>query len=401
MINMKIMYVVSDDIYRNTSANIRNVSLIRGLLDYGHTVQVVCMHQKTPIDRELANAIKGSKVTHINSPAIGQTLQMQKAASDGLVRKLKKLAVKIYNMIRIYDPNIRKVKRIKLDTKMFDIPDVILSSSDPRSSHVLALRIRKCINFTGVYVQYWGDPMLNDISASNLVSVLLKITEHRLLNSANLIVYTNEAVRDYMCQLYNLAHEKTLAIPTSCAVNKTVAKVPPCLERKIRLGYFGGYHRKTRNMKPIFEAVLKNPDLHLTIAGDNDYDVPKSERIHYYPRVSAQKIAELQENVDILIVVENIPKATAKNNCFQIPGKVYHYGITNKKVLVICETGITKTLLDQYGRYAFCENTADAIGEKIVQLYYDNSPQLSEPIKDFLPKNIAAKLINAIKEIEL
>ena len=64
---MKILYVISDDITNNTSANIRNISLICGLLENGHAVQVACLNNNKKHDASLKRIIGSAKITYLNT----------------------------------------------------------------------------------------------------------------------------------------------------------------------------------------------------------------------------------------------------------------------------------------------------------------------------------------------
>ncbi len=394
---MKILYITSDDILRNSSANIRNASLVRGLKDIGHDIKVLCL-KPNKHDKHLEKILSDVDILYaINTPinTSHNTAALQKP------NIFKTIAVKLYNLIRVYDPSARLVRKVKTESLPIGTPDIIISSSDPRSSHLLAKKIIKNINFKGKYVQYWGDPMMNDISASLLVRPFLRNAEKRLLRLPDLIVYTNDATVRQMAQEYNIPQHKMFSIPTPCAKSQEISSAPKDNnDEVVRIGYFGEYYSSRRNIIPLLEVITNNPKYHLTIAGSTDINVPATANITQFPHIGAAQVAELQENTDILIVLENKPKnKLMANNVIQIPGKVFHYGITDKKILIIEETGLSKSAFDKYNRYYFCDNNISDIQDAMEHIAKDNTPSRCTPLRDFFPENVAKVLIEQIDKI--
>lgn len=398
---MNILYIISDDIAHNTSANIRNVSLIRGLIDVGNCVQVIFLYHGKKRDKSLIEAISDSKLTCLNTIVERpNAVQSGSRSKNVFVQQGRKVLTKVYNCFRVYDQYKIKVKSLKIDTSKIIPPDLIISSSDPRSSHLLALKIIKSIKYQGKYVQYWGDPMSTDISSSRLVKILLMSAERRLLARADKIIYTNHTIVSYINQKYGIPMDRICEIPTSNVFSITQNKYDKNTQIKdhIVLGYFGGFFKQTRNMKPLFDAVVHNSKYKLILAGLTDWEIPACDRIEYFDHLSADKIAELQDGIDALIVMENIPRSDMGGCCLQIPGKVYHYGLSRNKVLVIMETGICKNEFEHYNRYFFSNNNADAISNAIEDLVKDSTLSYATPLQEFYPKSVATFLVNQIYE---
>lgn len=395
---MKILYITTDDILRNSSANIRNASLVRGLKDIGHGIEVLCLKYNKQ-DAHLKTILEGINITYL----FGQESSHHEVRQTGIKKILKPYAVKLYNAVRTYDPLAHLVRKVKKEVLSFDMPDVIISSSDPRSSHLFAEKVIKLLNFQGKYIQYWGDPMMNDISASLIMRPFLRMAERRLLKLADLAVYTNDATVLQMHQTYGIPLKKMTSIPTPCATTAlTCSEVDstPSTKQNIKIGYFGEYNSKRRDIMPLIKAVISDSQLSLTIAGATDIQLPKEQNITCFPHLGAAEVAKLQEEVDILIVLENKPKNKAlKNKVIQIPGKVFHYGITNKKILIIEETGLSKSALEKYNRYYFCDNNISDIATMLKHIATDNDPKKCQPTLEFTPKHVAMQLTEKINNI--
>ena len=157
---------------------------------------------------------------------------------------------------------------------------------------------------------------------------------------------------------------------------------------------------KTRNMAPLFEMIQLNKNIQLTIVGNTDWKTPNCPNIKVSGPLPADEVARLQEEIEILIVVENLPKRGTDNECYQVPGKAYHYGLTSKKVLIVMETGIIKKELGKYDRYLFCPNVEFKIAETIKRLALNSTPILRQPIKEFYPKNVANTLLKKLEGVK-
>lgn len=386
---MKLMYVLSDDIGHNTSANIRNAGLIKGFVEKGVSVQVVCLKASSCQDQGLLGMIKGADLLYFTRQSQGAVNVNNQNLS--FKAKIKRKLVKLYNIFRVFDPNIYLIRRMNIDTSQLIMPDVILSSSDPRSAHVLARKVAKALDFNGKLIQYWGDPMCNDISASRLMRPILKMRERELVRTADLSLYTNQASCDKISKLYHIPSEKLMAIPTPC--ESSYSSVKHTDNRIINIGYFGEYYSWRRNMTPLFSFIYNNPEYQLTIAGKTDVSVA-GKNFDVHPVLPSSEVNTLMEQMDVLVVVENLPKKGYEKDCIQIPGKVFHYGATDKKILVISETGLTRNEFVRYNRYKFCDNNVESIGKALSELIQDNEVEMQNPVADFSPMNVANRIIN-------
>ena len=66
---MKILFLTTDDILRNASSNIRNVSLINGLIKLKHDVTIVSLCHGHAADNGLEKAIAGSRLIVLGGTA--------------------------------------------------------------------------------------------------------------------------------------------------------------------------------------------------------------------------------------------------------------------------------------------------------------------------------------------
>lgn len=384
---MKILYVSTMPLEYSSSANMRNLALLKGLQENGHELYLLTQEPQKDLqhyDKTLCNVDFKKKYL----------LKLGNIHSKVTMKKNKKNMLKntIYNTIikfKIYDFKsslVKKVKDIKIEEKF----DLIISSSDPKSSHLLAEKLIKLNpNITKKWIQYWGDPFANDINNKGFVpKFIIKREEKRLISLADMVVYVSPFTLETQQKVYSEYKEKMqfLPIPYQEEIiyyNKQKAN--------LRIGYFGDYYSRNRNILPLYNAIRKQTDKELIICGNSDVELEKKENIEIYNRQSIQKVRELEENVDILVCVCNSMGT-------QIPGKIYHYAATNKPILILLDGEYAdkiKKYVEEYNRYIICKNDI----EDISKIINDNEKIYKEylPCEKLKSRSIASKLIEMLE----
>ena len=137
---MKILYVVSRPLEINTSASIRNRATILGLVENGHTVDLFTTEpdrNHSAYDESLVP--EGIKVKYVR---LGGTQNLARVGRKmKLLRPIKGFVYKWMNRHEVYDNLkgiINHISDIDLRTEKYD---VIISSSDPKSSHLFVERL--------------------------------------------------------------------------------------------------------------------------------------------------------------------------------------------------------------------------------------------------------------------
>jgi glycosyltransferase involved in cell wall biosynthesis len=257
--------------------------------------------------------------------------------------------------------------------------DIIISSSDPKSSHIVVDNlIRKGLKFNK-WIQYWGDPLTIDITSKHIYpKYYTKHVERRILKAANKIIYVSPFTLQEQQKLFPKLAQKMTFLPIPYEYEKVYAKTK---NEKFVVGYFGYYVKGIRNIFPLYEAFKNiNTSLQLNIVGGSDIQLQTIDNIGIYP--ISNNISEFEKNCDLLVVILNSQGS-------QIPGKVYHAAATNKPVLVILD-GENKyeirSYLEKYDRFYFCENDSKNIADAI--------NIISKRDKQFNPcKELSAKYI--------
>ena len=238
--------------------------------------------------------------------------------------------------------------------------DLIISSSDPKSSHLIAEKLIELNpNIAKKWIQYWGDPFVGDINKNSIIPAnVIKKEEKRLIGLCDEVIYVSPFTLEQQQKNYPEYKDKMKFIPIPYIKEKIYEKVS---NPKITLGYFGDYKSNDRNIKPLYNTITKNNEYYLNICGNSDIKLEVKENISIRPRQRMNVIEELEKKSDILVCICN-RKGT------QIPGKIYHYAATNKPILIILDGDKKEELrkyFDSFSRYKLCENTEEDIMEAV------------------------------------
>lgn len=383
---MKILYISTMPLEYSSSANMRNLALLKGLQENGHKLYLLTQESQKDLqhyDETLCN-LKFEKIYLLKLGNIHSKVTMKKNKKNILKNVIYNILIKF----KIYDFKsslVKKIKYIDIDEKF----DLIISSSDPKSSHLLAEKLIKLNpNITKKWIQYWGDPFANDINNKGFVpKFMIKREEKRLISLADIVIYVSPFTLETQQKIYSEYKEKMkfLPIPYQEEIIYNNKR-----GNNLRIGYFGDYYSRNRNILPLYNTIKKQTDKELIICGNSDIELEKKENIKIYNRQTIQKVRKLEENSDILVCVCN-SKGT------QIPGKIYHYAATNKPILILLDGEYSdkiKKYVEEYNRYIICKNDIENISKVINNNEIINKEYM--PCEKLRAKSIASRLIEML-----
>ena len=356
---MNILYVTVDDVRTNASHNIRNVSLINCLATSGHNIYLLFKPSNKKSDQSISKLLKKSIVWSNVDSLYNESSPL--SSKKSFFRALKSKIANIISKVMPFDPTIFRVKSLIRHTNFPTEIDVIISSSDPNSSHILGKKIKKKYP-KALWIQYWGDVMSEDIQFNRFKRHLASLAEKRVLRLADYIVYTNPLVANYM-KLKNTHIENRIKwIATPYAINDKCITNNRVVSSKI--GYFGSYSNKNRDISNICKAAsLIN--IPMVVVGNGDLE--EMPGIEIKKRCDASELAKEEAKCDIVAIVENkyISLSDGTKGCLQIPGKLYHYSNSCFNVLVVCEGNMLRDNYEQYDRFVFCKNDVEDIKKSL------------------------------------
>ena len=387
---MKILYVVSRPLEINTSASIRSRAIIDGLLELGHEVDLITT-QPDKNHTHYDNSILNKRIHTLYLELRG----VQRLAKIGrkykYIKSLRKFVYNLMSRYNIYD-NLsgitRYASKLNIDDDMYDL---IISSSDPKSSHLFVSKmIERGLIRNTPWIQIWGDPFLSDITRRNrILDPIIKKEENKLISRATKVVYVSKLTLEEQKKLYHKHVEKMFYSPIPY-VKKEIYPIDSLPEESLTFLYCGDYYSNVRNIKPLYEAI-KNSENKLIICGNTNIKLESTERIKIYPRVNFEKTKEFESSCDVLVHLSNLTGT-------QIPGKIYQYSGTNKLILFILD-GQQENLQEIFGgykRYIFCKNNTKDISETLLQIKNGIFNDTRFIVEEFSPKNIAKEIIKLI-----
>lgn len=408
---MRILYVSMDPIENNTSANIRNRGLIKGLLLLGYEVSTLTLKPDVNcncyenLGADIRKQIKNSY--YIEPLKMFSKLRTKKTSNSSISNnnKVNKISFKsmlsyiaryMQKKLMIYD--LQRFNIFNVSKKIINVNDYdyIVSSSDPKSSHLI---VNKFIGSNNAkWIQYWGDPMLNDcmIKPSWLKRKRLYLQEKKLLSRAGKVVYVSPFTLKYQQDKYKKFAEKMIYVNQACIEKKEKIVHSELINKNIyNISYTGSYCRDVRNIYPLFESVKESTNK-LMIVGDTDIELPSCQNISVQGRVSLKTAEKIENESDIIVCLLN-RKGT------QIPGKVYYVAKKSKPVILILDGVYTKELdkyFKKFNRYIVCHNTKESINQAINMAIEElNKIDKYELQDEYTYEYLAKKIINPKEEI--
>lgn len=371
---MNVLYITLDPLISSSSASERNNSIIKGLIELNYCVDIVTIGEYL-----IPNSEK-IRVFSLNRSETYDKITRHKS--------VKKIVRKVYYKFSLFDNTISLVNS-KLPSILKDYYDHIISSSDPKTSHLLARKIIKRNNLKfGKWIQYWGDPLTGDISNKTIwPKQLIKLIERKIYSKSDNIVFVSPFTlltqQSYHPKMSNRFH--FVPIPYSY---KKYTSMNQNENKYMRFGYFGSYYSNIRNLIPIYEAFCLIKTLSLKIAGNTDVVLKTTTNIDILDNQTKSELNRLEDETDVFICVLN-KKGT------QIPGKLYHYAGTSKPIIVVIDGDNkeeVKRYIESFNRFIICENTVDEILAVLSNIRIN---QKYEAVKSLERKNIAKMIIDS------
>lgn len=397
---MRILFVTFSDIAVCSSSNIRNVSLIHGLLELGNSVDIISYKTNNKAqtqDDTFKSITNRCRVIEL----FGETAS-EKVSANLLVKDSRNIKVRLYSFLRrLYysfepvDSMRRTALTLNIDNLELGEYDLMISSSNPCSVHILAERIKNKYFKKGIkWVQYWGDALYFDTLIRHpLFPSRLKKAEYKLIRNCHAVIYTNEVILKKQKMLFKCMADKMSYIETPYAFTEECSKT----EFKYQVGYFGSFSTVVRDIMPLYE-VLSQANYRSIIIGNGDVDIKNINALEVMPRATVSVVREYENDTRILACICN-KLSNNKKETGLIPGKAYHYGASNKSVLVIGASPDVEEFLKKYNRFIFVPNDSKRIKEAIDHLIKE--PLVKEnPMVEVSPIYAAKKFLEFTNNLE-
>jgi len=190
---MKILFLSALPIEMNTSSMIRNISLIKGLESNGVDLSLIIpLKNVNSVFYDDNEEINFKNVEIIRYGCTETYKKIENIKIESQKNLLYKFLKKIYKSISINDASKISLKYASNISLKKDFFDIVITSSDPKSSHILFYKyIKRKIKYK-YWIQYWGDPLFADITSRNLLpDFIIKKVEKNILKKGDIILYTS------------------------------------------------------------------------------------------------------------------------------------------------------------------------------------------------------------------
>lgn len=399
---MKILYVSSLIFKKSSSASIRNIGLIEGLVENNIDVEILTIKYPERLeDGYLKNKLKNLKIYYSDLKILNSYLSSKNELNgEKKVNIIKKMIYKGINIIKpvikdlYFFPDVDKEWISEFDKLHIDFTqyDLIISSSDTKTSHYIGEKIKKS-NPLIPWFQIWGDPWASDIGLKGLRKLRAKIKEGKLLEKADKVFYVSPFTVAEMKMKYKKFQPKINYIPRGF-LEEVIAKNT---SKKELIMTYTGVLNENRNITPFLEKIKEYNEINkkkiiFKLYGSINEDYLKKLKeykfFEYMGSVSFEKIKEVYRKSDYLLFIDN------GGNTTQIPGKIYDYLGTNRKIVCLFkkENKISDYFKNKLNLLVFTNENIDM--EKIIKSD-DGKVNL-----DFSNKKIAKTLLNYYMEMK-
>lgn len=375
---------------KNSSASIRNNSLVKGLMELGYNVDVYTVEwpqsllslylQKENIGNihydklpniERINSVK-SRIKH-NSRFI--------TVAKKILKQILFFPDECYQWVRLFDYDI--------STNY----ECIITSSDLKSSHFVGMAMKR--RFPNIkWIQVWGDPWKSDVNTITLMKYVISYYERKILSLGDKIVYVSSVTKEDMAHRYCNLRNKMYYIPRGYYIedNMNFQKNDSAI---LHITYTGliSSGRNIFHLLNVLEKKFLEPKIVIDLYGkfsENDSELLKKYScVNVYGSVDLEQMQGVYSSSSMLLYLSNRRGAT------QIPGKLYDYMGTTKPILCLVEdeNDAISTFLKSFDRCLVLKNDFVTI-EDSIELILDFSKRRFPINKDFAPQNIARLFVD-------
>ncbi|GAM16237.1 hypothetical protein [Mesobacillus selenatarsenatis] len=403
---MKILYITSTLTREANSASIRNISLINGLVKNGAEVDALTIDWPMDIIDDYLESIISKKVNIYRDKLFILDKYFNNKLKKGMyVEHNENVRKKIYKLVKsiirdiLFFPEVDKewIKNYNEQLNFKDY-DYIISSSDSKTAHFVAMKIKKKFN-TVKWVQIWGDPWAEDIGIKGLSKLRAKNAEKRLLKLADKIFYVSLPTLRRM-EKENINYSSKMGYIPRGYLQKVNSEKQISSDCYV-MSYTGviSYGRNIMNLLKAIKAFNSKSvrKFQLEIYGVCDDETKKQLKqyedfVNWNQPVSYKKIIDVYKNSDVLLFLSN------KKGAHQIPGKLYDYFGTNRSILAVVDDlkdNVSKFIHDT-GRTVIVRNDENEILSKLNLLESEILEGNKKALVDYSDECIARELLNSI-----
>lgn len=400
---MNILVIAGYCLKVNSSANLCHAKYIDGLIQAGHTVDLLTVSEKKQkIDSSITMPrVRGvyeydcsiyeqlsPKKAAVQVPGQSAPKQSRKGNGRSLKRRLMTKAKDLFRASYGVYGTDHGWARHAVKFRSEEHYDMVISLAYPPVSHWVAERLLKKKHIRAdKWIQIWEDPWFADLAGMVPTERILR-EERRLLGAADVVYYVSPLTLMYQKGFFpeSAPKMKWQPLPSYYGVEDSSR-----WDDELHFGYFGDYSSTVRNLRPFYDAAVLE-GLNVEICGRSDLSLDSTPAMHIHPRLPLAELRPYEEQANVLVFLCNLKGG-------QIPGKIYQYSATDKRILFILdgtpeEQRVLKEYFQPFDRFVFCENSVASIREAVNRIRSGDMPRNANvPLKDFAPTTIIDKIL--------
>lgn len=356
---MRILFITSLAFRKASSASIRNISVINGLVENGHEIDLLTIkYPKEYEDEYLKKNLKkevnvySQEISivnkYLNSKIKTNDFEKKNSLGKKLMKILKKIVKDIYFFPDTDKDWIEEAVKIDLDKNY----DLIISSSDTKTSHFVGEKIKQKMKKSVKWYQIWGDPWYLDVNIKGVQKFRAKKNEEKIIKKSDKVFYVSKFTLQSMKEMYPKLSNKMNYFPRpylSSIKGREYGK-----NNEWIFSYTGSINKHRSIYNFLLQIEKFNSEslkrIKLNIYGNIDEEVKKQilefNFINLKGIVDYEKILNVYKESDVLVFVDNGANST------QIPGKIFDYFGTDRQIVALFESdqSIIKRFLSSNNR---------------------------------------------------
>ena len=382
---MNILYITNLFGVIGSSAAVRNSALIKGLVKNGHTVNVLTIqHPQDRLSKFLCSC-GYNKLFPIEmgiTNFIQRTSKIRKKVNRSVLKSWKKIFREI-----VFFPDIFIRWADKITPSDYGDYDVIISSSDYKSSHFVAKRIKEVFPEKR-WIQIWDDPWSLDSTLSRISRFRAKYAERKLFCHADKIVFVSELTCDALIKIYPCYSKKMYYVPRSYYQEINVLRKEG--KQVYDIVYTGalGVGRNFENFLCAIKEYNTRSKCLFKVHFYGNYSNEQMDKLQKFDFVTVNGTVDYEEVLKLFSQMDALLFISNKSTSTQIPGKLFDYFGTNLPIICITNNNAKlETFLIRYSKCLLFQGDFVSVANQII----NNSS--FEVVKSYSPEHIAKDIL--------
>ena len=357
----KILFITTAYILKNSSAAIRNNSLVKGLANLGYEVDVCTVEWPSDLRSPFFEKENNGNIHFDQLPNI---MRIAKIKQSHTFQKRNKWMAELRQTLKkiLFFPDECYEWKKLFNWENLEQYECLISSSDHKTSHFVGLKVKQKSSSLP-WIQIWGDPWSTDVNTLPVMKRLINYYEKKILEGADKIVYVSDVTKCEMQNKYPQLRNKMYHVPRGfyfeTEINASMAN-----QGCMRIVYTGvlSYGRDPFALLEALTKLMKNGlERKCVVEFYGNVPIDMANRLKSYPFVELHESADFEHMPKVLASASILLYLSNKKGSSQIPGKLFDYMGTDKPILCLVSdiNEPTSLFLKQFKRCYVLNNSEE------------------------------------------